>query len=246
MASSDGGTVRLSIRAVCALRSASRWAAGDNHGDLAANQVGRQSRQPIVLILCPPVCDRHVLALDMPGLPQALTESAQPVRHRVGRSGIEESNHRRRRLPRARRKRPSDCGAAERAKKFAPSHAPPQAKGRHCNSEDKLSGRGWELTSAGVIERAPNVSFGSRAAVLGRPAHGRLPSKTLREYGHSCSAAQCQEETFRLLSHTCILVAPVLMGGVAREPVICRRRAHRRPGTTSTPRIPRFDTRQPQ
>ena len=38
---------------------------GGDHGDLAANQIGRQLRQPINLILGEAVCDCHVLALDI-------------------------------------------------------------------------------------------------------------------------------------------------------------------------------------
>ena len=52
----------------------------DDHGDLPANQIGRQLRQPIELILGPAVFDRHVLALDIAGLLQALAECAQTVR----------------------------------------------------------------------------------------------------------------------------------------------------------------------
>ena len=52
----------------------------DDHGDLSANQIGRQRRQPIDLILGPAVFDRHVLALDIAGLLQALAKCAQTVR----------------------------------------------------------------------------------------------------------------------------------------------------------------------
>ena len=46
----------------------------------AANQFGRQRRQPIALILGPAVFDRHVLAFDIAGLLQALAKCAQTVR----------------------------------------------------------------------------------------------------------------------------------------------------------------------
>ena len=48
-----------------------------HHGDLAADQFGRQLRQSIDLILGPAVFDRDVLALDIAGLLQALAECAQ-------------------------------------------------------------------------------------------------------------------------------------------------------------------------
>ena len=79
---------------------------GGDHGDLPANQIGRQRRQPIELILGPAVFDRHVLALDIAGVFEALTKSAQTLRVAVGRYGAEESDHRHRRLLRARRERP--------------------------------------------------------------------------------------------------------------------------------------------
>ena len=53
-----------------------------DHGDLPANQFGRQRRQPIELIFGPAVFDRHVLALDIAGLLQALAKCAQTVRDR--------------------------------------------------------------------------------------------------------------------------------------------------------------------
>ena len=51
-------------------------ARGD-HGDLSANQFGRQRRQSIGLIFGPAVFDRHVLALDIAGVFQALAKCAQ-------------------------------------------------------------------------------------------------------------------------------------------------------------------------
>jgi hypothetical protein len=54
-----------------------------------AHQFGRQLRQPIDLILSRVVFDRHVLALDIAGLFQALAESAQAVRECVGRRRVE-------------------------------------------------------------------------------------------------------------------------------------------------------------
>ena len=54
-----------------------------DHGDLPANQIGRQFRQPIDLILGEAVFDRHVLTLDIAALLEALTECAQTLRDRV-------------------------------------------------------------------------------------------------------------------------------------------------------------------
>ena len=52
---------------------------GDHH-DLAANQIGRKFRQSVVLIFGQSVNDRHVLALDIADLFEALAEPAQTVR----------------------------------------------------------------------------------------------------------------------------------------------------------------------
>ena len=41
------------------------------------NQIGRQRRQPIVLVVRPAIFDRHVTALDIAGLAQALAERRQ-------------------------------------------------------------------------------------------------------------------------------------------------------------------------
>ena len=59
------GIVVVAALAANAAASADR---GD-HGDLPANQFGRQRRQPIDLILRPAVFDRHILALDIAGSP---------------------------------------------------------------------------------------------------------------------------------------------------------------------------------
>ena len=87
-----------------------------------ANQIGRQCRQPIDLILRPAVYDRQVLALDIAGLLQALAKCAQTVRDRVRRCGVEEPDHRHRRLLRARRERPRSRRAAEKRDELAPLH----------------------------------------------------------------------------------------------------------------------------
>ena len=71
----------MGIVVVAALAANAAEAAGrGDHGDPSANQIGRQRRQPIDLILGPAVFDRHVLALDIAGVLQALAKSAQTVR----------------------------------------------------------------------------------------------------------------------------------------------------------------------
>ena len=103
-----------------------------DHRDLPTNQFGRQSGQPIHLILSPAVFDRHVLALDIAGVLQALAECAQAVRDHVRRSGFEKSDHRHRRLLRARRARPCRRCAAEQRDELAPPDVEHEAPSQGC------------------------------------------------------------------------------------------------------------------
>src|SRR5262249_22480769 len=89
------------------------------HSDHPANQIGRQRRQPVNLIVGPAVFDRDVLALDISGVFKSLAESAQPVRKPIRRLAIEEPNHRHRRLLRPHRQRPHRCRAAEQRYELA-------------------------------------------------------------------------------------------------------------------------------
>ena len=98
-------------------------------GHLAADQIGRHCRQPIVLVVRPAILDSHVLALDETGFAQALPERTDEVRGGGSRGGPEKPDHRQRRL-RARGEGPSDCGAAQHSEKFAPSHLPSPAQER--------------------------------------------------------------------------------------------------------------------
>src|SRR6516165_3181172 len=108
----------------CRLDSGRRGgrARGD-YSDLSANQFGRQLRQSIVLVLGEAIDDCYVLALHIANLFEALAKCAQTVRHRVGRSGVEQPNYRHRRLLRARRERPRHRRAAKQRDNLPPSHS---------------------------------------------------------------------------------------------------------------------------
>src|SRR5262245_37332198 len=93
----------------------------DNHGDLPPNQLGRQLRQPIKLILAPTIYDRYVIALDIAGVLEALAKSAQTVLDSLRRSVIKEADHRHRRLLRARREWKGCRRAAEKGDELASS-----------------------------------------------------------------------------------------------------------------------------
>ena len=77
-----------------------------DHGHLTPNEFGRERRQPIRSSLRPAIFDRDVLTLDVAGLVQASAEGGHRRSERLRRLSIEESDHRHRRLLRARRKRP--------------------------------------------------------------------------------------------------------------------------------------------
>ena len=97
-------------------RKRSRRVAGRNdRGDLAADQVGHQRRQPIVFVPQPVVIDLYILAVNVTGFVQAFVERGDKARGTVGRSGADKRNNRRRRLLRAHREWPRRCQRRRRA-----------------------------------------------------------------------------------------------------------------------------------
>src|SRR5262249_46345856 len=73
--------------------------------------------------LGPAVFDRHVPALDVTGIAEALAERGRLGSEPDRRFAIEEPDHLHRRLLRARRKRPRGHCAAEERDEGAPSHS---------------------------------------------------------------------------------------------------------------------------
>ena len=76
------------------------------------NQVGRQLRHSLELIVRPAVVDRDVLPFDVVCFLQALTKRPQSVGNRLRRRDPEDANHRKPGLLRMRGERPSRCRAA--------------------------------------------------------------------------------------------------------------------------------------
>ena len=67
----------------CRLGGKRRGRAGRNNpGHPAVDQIGRQRRQSVILAVCKTIFDRHVLAFDVAGLFQALSDAGQP--HDIG------------------------------------------------------------------------------------------------------------------------------------------------------------------
>ena len=98
-------TIGMVLVAAFAANAPGLTGLGD-HGDLPADQIGRQRRQPIVLLLRPAIFDRDIAALDKAGVTQALAEPGQPAGVAVGGRAAEVADHRHRRLLRACRERP--------------------------------------------------------------------------------------------------------------------------------------------
>jgi hypothetical protein len=98
-------------------------AACGNDGDFTANEIGGQRRQSIVLTVRPPIFDRHVPALDVSGLAQALAECGRELRACLTRTKVEIPDNWNGRLLRPRRERPRRSRAAAKQDEFAPSYA---------------------------------------------------------------------------------------------------------------------------
>jgi len=80
--------------------------ARSDHGDASVDQLGRQLRQSLHLIVGEAVFDRHVLALDITRILQALAESTERLAERIRRLAVKDPYDRDRHLLRARGKRP--------------------------------------------------------------------------------------------------------------------------------------------
>jgi hypothetical protein len=87
---------------------------------MAADQISREPRQSIILILRPAIFDRHILVRDVSGFLEAKAEGRQGGRIKGG--AAEEPDHRHRWLLRPCRKGPRRR-AAEKRDELAPFHA---------------------------------------------------------------------------------------------------------------------------
>src|SRR5262245_61727177 len=92
-----------------------------NHAYLAADQIGRQFRQPIELTFGPAIFDGDITTFDIAGFRQPLTEGCKAVSNGFGRHGTEEPDYRHRLLLRCCRKRPPRRRAAKQRDEVAPS-----------------------------------------------------------------------------------------------------------------------------
>src|SRR5262245_25140801 len=88
-----------------------------------SNEISRERRQPIQSSLRPAIFDRDVLTLDVTGFVQATAERAHYGSERLSRLSIQKSDHRHRRLLRARHERPRGHTTAEQRDECAPFHS---------------------------------------------------------------------------------------------------------------------------
>src|SRR5262249_56267567 len=103
--------------------------AGNDKGDLLANEIRCERRQTIVLTLCPAVFDRDALAFDIPGFGESLAETDEQ-RPAVGEGRTaKKANHRH--LLRAHGQRPP--GAADERGEIPPTHAWPSRHWTTCS-----------------------------------------------------------------------------------------------------------------
>ena len=115
-------TNMIGVVAVAALTACGTAPPPNDHGHLPADEIGRQSRQPIWLIVRPAILDGDVLAFDESSVVETLPERIKDVFEPGSRRGPEKSDHRHRRLLRARRERPRRRRTAEQRDELAPFH----------------------------------------------------------------------------------------------------------------------------
>src|SRR5207237_673758 len=96
----------------------------DDHGDLAADQIGGETRKAVIDVVGPAVLDRDILALDETGLLESLPERRCHHRVAVGGGAVQEPDHRHRRVLRERSERPRhDSTCKEESGEIAPPHS---------------------------------------------------------------------------------------------------------------------------
>ena len=173
----DVKTMGIVAVAALAARTARAPAARNQHRHLTANQIGRQLRQPVVLAGRPTVFDRHILTRNKAGFVEALAECDGLVGIAVERPGVEESDHRLRRLLRGRSDRPRCCGAPEERDEFAPLHPA------------MLAGSDYAVLAC-VLYLFPKkgVHARLRRAMRGEGAHRRCRSASAFNRQGSCSS----------------------------------------------------------
>src|SRR5262249_45196214 len=110
---------------------------GGDQGDVLANQVGRQLRQSVGLVLRPAIYDRDILTLEVAAVFQATVKSLQATREHFGRYDIKKPNCRHGRPLRPRHNRPCRRAAEQRDELAAPHHSI-TSSARRSNASEKV------------------------------------------------------------------------------------------------------------
>jgi hypothetical protein len=105
------------------------------------------------LTLCPPVFDRHVPALDVTGVTQALVKSRETLARQFERCEVEKPDHRHHWLRRARRDRPRRYTSSQRDE-LPPSHCDRLFHRPLCHAR-RARRRHAGLGRAGLIQTPP-------------------------------------------------------------------------------------------
>src|SRR5262249_8395720 len=117
-----------------------------DHGHSTLHQIAHQFRQPSVIIVGEAEFDRHIAAFDEACFVQAFAERGHNTCTQLRRTGIYKSNHRQRRLLRARCERPCCCRAAKQRDELAPLHS-------ITSSTKEISRAGISMASALAVLR---------------------------------------------------------------------------------------------
>jgi hypothetical protein len=83
---------------------------------------GGECRQSVVLPIRPAIFDRYVLSLDIAALAEALHKRLYEIAVWLQGGGVQEADHRHRRLLRVRRDRPPQCYPAKKRDELASLH----------------------------------------------------------------------------------------------------------------------------
>ena len=105
---------------LCAER---RKRVAEDHSRWPVDQIGRQGRQPSVLIFRPAQFDRDVLTVDEARFVETLTQGGDVFGVGGERSAVKQSDHRHRRLLRVGSERQCNSRAADNSDELAPPHS---------------------------------------------------------------------------------------------------------------------------
>jgi hypothetical protein len=154
-------------------------------------------------IKCPAVLNGEIPALDVTGFRQTAMNCRDSLAPRFERSGIEITDHRHRRLLRARRDRPHDCRAAQPRNELPPPHQPsPSTVDSLPRSTLHVNGLPTTHSRFTQAPSYPNQSPTGAQPSPGTPSN--LPKSVTWIYqplrlAFACSHATIQQSTIRSL-----------------------------------------------